>query len=94
MPTQRGGSPFHGDQRVGTEAPALFLSSKAMIESDSHRQGFIDLTTAVKMFNLTPGQRIKLASLVAADKSLGGIRQDGSMPLDTAIKFCTAAKNR
>ena len=86
--------PFHGDQRVGAEEPALLFSSKAMLPSDSDRHGFIDLTTAVKMFNLTPGQRIKLASLVAADKSLGGIRQDGSMPLDTAIKFCTAAKNR
>ena len=65
-----------------------------MHPNESDRQGFIDLTTAVKMFNLTPGQRIRLASLVAADKSLGGIRQDGSMPLDAAIKFCTAAKNR
>ena len=65
-----------------------------MHPNESDRQGFIDLTTAVKMFNLTPGQRIKLASLVAADRSLGGIRQDGSMPLDTAIKFCTAAKKR
>ena len=65
-----------------------------MHPNESDRQGFIDLTTAVKMFNLTPGQRIKLASLVAADKSLGGIRQDGSMPLDTAIRFCNAAKNR
>ena len=65
-----------------------------MNPNESDRQGFIYLTTAVKMFNLTPGQRIKLASLVAADRSLGGIRQDGSMPLDTAIKFCTAAKNR
>ena len=65
-----------------------------MNPNESDRQGFIDLTTAVKMFNLTPGQRIRLASLVAADKSLGGIRQDGSMPLDAAIRFCNAAKNR
>ena len=40
------------------------------------------------------GQRIKLASLVAADKALGGVRQDGSMPLDAAIRFWNAAKNR
>ena len=65
-----------------------------MHPNESDRQGFIDLTTAVKMFNLTPGQRIKLASLVAADKSLGGVRQDGSMPLDAAIRFCNAARSR
>ena len=65
-----------------------------MTESDSHRQGFIDLRTAVDMFKLTPGQRIKLASLVAADKSLGGVRQDGSMQLDAAIRFCNAARSR
>ena len=65
-----------------------------MNPADQERQGFIDLTTVVKMMGLSPGQRIKLASLVAADKSLGGIRADGTMPLDVAIKFCTAAKNR
>lgn len=65
-----------------------------MQPSDAHRQGFIDLVTVVKMLNLTPGQRIKLASLVAADKSLGGLRADGTIPLDTALKFCSAAKNR
>jgi hypothetical protein len=62
--------------------------------TDSHRQGWIDLVTVVKMMKLTPGQRIKLASLVAADRSLGGLRSDGTMPLDVAIKFCQAAKNR
>ena len=62
--------------------------------SDPQRQGFIDLVTVVKMMKLSPGQRIKLASLVAADKSLGGLRSDGTMPLDVAIKFCQAARNR
>jgi len=65
-----------------------------MQPSDSDRQGFIELTTVVKALKLTAGQRIKLASLVAADKSLGGLRSDGTMPLDTALKFCSAAKNR
>jgi hypothetical protein len=65
-----------------------------MNPNDKDRQGFVDLTTIVKVMGLTPGQRIKLASLVAADKSLGGLRSDGTMPLDTALKFCTAAKNR
>lgn len=65
-----------------------------MNPADQERQGFIDLTTVVKMMGLSPGQRIKLVSLVAADKSLGGIRADGTMPLEVAIKFCTAAKNR
>jgi len=65
-----------------------------MTPSDSDRQGFIELTTVVKALKLTAGQRIKLASLVAADKSLGGLRSDGTMPLDTALKFCSAAKNR
>lgn len=46
------------------------------------------------MLDLTPGQRIKLAGLVAADRTLGGLRADGTMPLDTALKFCSAAKNR
>jgi hypothetical protein len=62
--------------------------------NDSHRQGFIDLTTVVKMMKLTPGQRIKLASLVAADRTLGGLRSDGTLPLAVALKFCQAAKNR
>jgi hypothetical protein len=61
---------------------------------ESDRQGFVDLTTIVKVMGLTPGQRIKLASLVAADRTLGGLRSDGTMPLDVAIKFCQAAKNR
>lgn len=65
-----------------------------MIPADQERQGFIDLTTVVKMMRLSPGQRIKLASLVAADQSLGGLRADGTMPLDVALKFCHAAKNR
>lgn len=65
-----------------------------MQPSESDRQGFIDLTTVVKMMKLTPGQRIKLASLVAADRTLGGLRSDGTLPLDTALKFCHAAKNR
>ena len=65
-----------------------------MTPSESDRQGFIDLTTVVKMLNLTPGQRIKLAGLVAADRTLGGLRADGTMALDTALKFCKAAKNR
>ena len=65
-----------------------------MNTADHDRQAWIDLTTVVKMLHLTPGQRIKLASLVAADKSLGGLRADGTMPLDTALKFCSAAKNR
>jgi len=65
-----------------------------MQPSDSDRQGFIELTTVVKALKLTAGQRIKLASLVAADKSLGGLRSDGTLPLDTALKFCSAAKNR
>jgi hypothetical protein len=64
-----------------------------MQPSESDRQGFIDLTTVVKMMKLTPGQRIKLASLVAADRTLGGLRSDGTLPLDTALKFCHAAKN-
>lgn len=46
-----------------------------MNTADHDRQGFIDLTTVVKMMNLSPGQRIKLASLVAADKSLGVLSQ-------------------
>jgi len=46
------------------------------------------------MMGLTPGQRIKLASLVAADRTLGGLSSDGTLPLDTALKFCHAAKNR
>ncbi len=61
---------------------------------ESDRQGFVDLTTIVKVMGLTPGQRIKLAGLVAADRTLGGLRSDGTMPLDVAIKFCQAAKNR
>jgi hypothetical protein len=65
-----------------------------MNPSDKERQGFIDLVTVVKMMKLSPGQRIKLASLVAADRTLGGLRSDGTMPLDVAIKFCHAAKNR
>jgi len=65
-----------------------------MNPADKERQGFIDLVTVVKMMKLSPGQRIKLASLVAADKSLGGLRSDGTMPLDVAIKFCQAAKNQ
>jgi hypothetical protein len=65
-----------------------------MNPADQERQGFIDLTTVVKMMGLSPGQRIKLAGLVAADKSLGGLRSDGTMPLDVALKFCHAAKNR
>jgi len=65
-----------------------------MNPSDNERQGFIDLVTVVKMMKLTPGQRIKLASLVAADRTLGGLRSDGTLPLDTALKFCFAAKNR
>jgi hypothetical protein len=72
--------------------PAFFLS--VMNCSDSQREGFIDLTTVVKMMKLTPGQRLKLAGLVAADRTLGGLRADGTMPLDVAIKFCQAAKNR
>jgi hypothetical protein len=65
-----------------------------MTPSDSDRQGFIDLTTVVMMMKLTPGQRIKLAGLVAADRSLGGLRSDGTLPLEAALKFCHAAKNR
>ena len=65
-----------------------------MTPSESDRQGFIDLTTVVKMLHLTPGQRIKLAGLVAADRTLGGLRADGTMALDTALKFCKAAKER
>jgi len=65
-----------------------------MTPSESDRQGWIDLTTVVDMLKLTPGQRIKLASLVACDKSLGGLRADGTMPLDTALKLCKAAKER
>ena len=65
-----------------------------MNPSDNERQGFIDLVTVVKMMKLSPGQRIKLASLVAADRTLGGLRSDGTLPLDVALKFCQAAKNR
>jgi len=65
-----------------------------MTPSESDRQGWIDLTTVVEMLKLTPGQRIKLAGLVAADKSLGGLRADGTMALDTALKFCKAAQER
>lgn len=65
-----------------------------MQPSESDRHGFIDLTTVVEMMKLTPGQRIKLASLVAADRTLGGLRSDGTLPLDAALKFCHAAKNR
>jgi hypothetical protein len=61
---------------------------------ESDRQGFVDLTTIVKVMGLTPGQRIKLASLVAADRTLGGLRSDGTLPLDAALKFCYASKNR
>ena len=66
----------------------------AMTPSESDRQAWIDLTIVVKMLGLTPGQRIKLASLVAADRTLGGLRADGTMALDTALKFCKAAKER
>ena len=66
----------------------------AMTPSESDRQAWIDLTTVVKMLGLTPGQRIKLAGLVAADPTLGGLRADGTMALDTALKFCKAAKER
>jgi len=65
-----------------------------MTPSESDRQAWVDLTTVVAMLKLTPGQRIKLAGLVAADKSLGGLRADGTMALDTALKFCKAAKER
>jgi len=65
-----------------------------MTPSESDRQGWIDLTTVVDLLKLTPGQRIKLATLLAADKSLGGLRTDGTMPLDTALKLCKAAKER
>jgi len=65
-----------------------------MTPSESDRQGWIDLTTVVDLLKLTPGQRIKLAGLVVADKSLGGLRADGTMPLDTALKLCKAAKER
>jgi len=34
-----------------------------MTPSESDRQGWIDLKTVVDMVKLTPGQRIKLASL-------------------------------
>lgn len=46
------------------------------------------------MMKLTPDQRIKVASVVAGDKSLGGLRIDGTMSLETALKFCHAAKNQ
>ena len=66
----------------------------AMTPSESDRQAWVDLTLVVKMLGLTPGQRIKLAGLVAADRTLGGLRADGTMALDTALKFCKAAKER
>jgi hypothetical protein len=65
-----------------------------MNPSDSHRQGFVELPVVARMLQLTPGQRIKLASLVTADRQLAGLRADGTMPLDVALKLCNAAKNR
>jgi len=65
-----------------------------MKPSEQHRQAFVELPVVAKMLGLTPGQRIKLASLVTADRQLAGLRADGTMPLDTALKLCTAARNR
>jgi hypothetical protein len=87
------GCPIHGSGAV-LRLAAPFFSLMAMTPSESDRQAFVDLTTIVKVMGLTPGQRIKLAGLVAADRTLGGLRADGTMPLDVAIKFCQAAKNR
>ncbi len=69
-------------------------SFRQMEPSESDRQAFVELTTIINMMGLSQGQRIKLASLVAADRTLGGLRTDGTMPLDVAIKFCHAAKSR
>jgi hypothetical protein len=65
-----------------------------MNNADHARQGFVELPVVAKMLGLTPGQRIKLASLVTADRQLSGLRADGTMPLDTALKLCCAARQR
>ena len=65
-----------------------------MTPNDSERQGFVELPVIAKMLGLTNGQRIRLASLLAADPKLGGVRQDGTLPIGTALKLAHAAKNR
>ena len=65
-----------------------------MSPSDQDRQGFVELTTVAKALGLTPGQRIKLATLLTSDRELAGLRSDGTLPVGSAIKFCTAAKRR
>lgn len=72
----------------------IFLLFEAMQPSEQLRQGFVELPVVAGMLGLTPGQRIKLASLVTADRQLAGLRADGTMLLDTALKLCTAAKSR
>ena len=65
-----------------------------MYPSDQDRQGFVELTTVAKALGLTPGQRIKLATPLTSDRELAGLRSDGTLPIESAIKFCTAAKQR
>ncbi len=65
-----------------------------MNTADQDRQAFVELPVIAKMLGLTRGQRIRLASLLAADPKLGGVRQDGTLPLATALKLAHAAKNR
>ena len=65
-----------------------------MYPSDQDRQGFVELTTVARALGLTPGQRIKLATRLTSDRELAGLRSDGMLPIESAIKFCTDAKQR
>ena len=65
-----------------------------MYPSDKDRQGFVEITTVAKALGLTPGQRIKLATLLTDDRELAGLRSDGTLPIESAIRFCNAAKQR
>ena len=65
-----------------------------MNTADHDRQGFVELPVIAQMLGLTRGQRIKLASLLAADSKLGGVRSDGTLPIAVALKLALAAKNR
>ncbi len=65
-----------------------------MNTADHDRQAFVELPVVAQMLGLTRGQRIKMASLLAADPTLGGVRQDGTLPLATALKLANAARSR
>jgi len=65
-----------------------------MEPADHSRQGFIDVKTIAEMFRLSGGQKLKLAQLIASDPKLGGVRNDGSMPVAQAIRFVRAAMNK